>query len=88
MEKRVYFKGWFLPALLITPQLLITAIFFFYPAGTAIWWSLFNPDPFGLSTKFVGFANFDFLFADSYFNFFLISSLLFSFFIGFLICCN
>ena len=64
MEKRVYFKGWFLPALLITPQLLITAIFFFYPAGTAIWWSLFNPDPFGLSTKFVGFANFDFLFSD------------------------
>ena len=67
MEKRVYFKGWFLPVLLITPQLLITIIFFFYPAGTAIWWSLFNPDPFGLSTKFVGFANFDFLFADSYY---------------------
>ena len=68
MEKRVYFKGWFLPALLITPQLLITAIFFFYPAGTAIWWSLFNPDPFGLSTKFVGFANFDFLFSDPYYK--------------------
>ena len=68
MEKRVYFKGWFLPALLIAPQLAITAIFFFYPAGTAIWWSLFNPDPFGLSTKFVGFANFDFLFSDPYYK--------------------
>ena len=64
MEKRVHFKGWFLPALLIAPQLFITAVFFFYPAGTAIWWSLFNPDPFGLSTKFVGLANFEFLFSD------------------------
>ena len=68
MEKRVYFKGWFLPALLIAPQLAITAIFFFYPAGTAIWWSLFNHDQFGLSTKFLGFANFDFLFSDPYYK--------------------
>ncbi|GIT02940.1 MAG: hypothetical protein CM1200mP28_01990 [Deltaproteobacteria bacterium] len=29
MEKRVYFKGWFLPALLIAPQLAITAFSFF-----------------------------------------------------------
>ena len=67
MEKKVYFKGWLLPVLLITPQLLITIIFFFYPAGIAIWWSLFNPDPFGLSTKYVGLANFEFLFSDSYY---------------------
>ena len=68
MEKKVYFKGWLLPVLLITPQLLITIIFFFYPAGIAIWWSLFNPDPFGLSTKYVGLANFEFLFSDYSFS--------------------
>ena len=83
MEKRVYFKGWFLPALLIAPQLAITAIFFFYPAGTAIWWSLFNPDPFGLSTKFVGFANFDFLFADPYYKESFYTTAIFSVFVTF-----
>lgn len=67
MKRQIYFKGWFLPVVLITPQLVISAIFFFYPAGKAIWWSLFNPDPFGLSTKFVGFSNFIYLFEDPYY---------------------
>ena len=48
MEKRVVFKGWKLPILLVTPQLIISAVFFFYPSGQAIWNSLFLPDPFGL----------------------------------------
>ena len=67
MKRQIYFKGWFLPVVLITPQLVISAIFFFYPAGKAMWWSLFNPDPFGLSTKFVGFSNFIYLFEDPYY---------------------
>ena len=49
MEKRVTFRGWLLPLVLIAPQVMISAIFFFYPAGQAIWQSLFIPDPFGLS---------------------------------------
>ena len=36
MEKRVTFKGIWLPLLLILPQILITAVLFFYPAGQAI----------------------------------------------------
>lgn len=67
MEKRVTFKGWTLPLLLILPQLAITAVFFFYPAGQAIWDSLFIPDPFGLSRQFVGLGNFQYLLADPYY---------------------
>ena len=66
MEKRVFFKGWWLPALLVAPQLLISFVFFFYPSGQAIWNSLFLPDPFGLKTEFVGLDNFRFLLSDPY----------------------
>ena len=67
MEKRVFFKGWKLPVLLVAPQLLISFVFFFYPSGQAIWKSLFLPDPFGLKTEFVGLDNFRFLLSDPYY---------------------
>jgi len=78
MEKRVTFKGWLLPLLLVFPQLLITAVFFFYPAGQAIWQSLFIPDPFGLSSQFVGLGNFEYLFGDSYYRASFITTAVFS----------
>ena len=37
MEKRVTFQGWLLPLCLIAPQVFVSAVFFFYPAGQAIW---------------------------------------------------
>lgn len=67
LEKRVTFRGWLLPGLLIAPQILISLVFFFYPASQAIWQSLFIPDPFGLSAQFVGGGNFEFLFSDPYY---------------------
>ena len=67
MEKRVFFKGWMLPAMLVAPQLIISFVFFFYPSGQAIWNSLFLPDPFGLKTEFVGLDNFRFLLSDPYY---------------------
>ena len=67
MEKRVFFKGWKLPVLLVAPQLLISFVFFFYPSGQAIWNSLFLPDPFGLKTEYVGLDNFRFLLSDPYY---------------------
>ncbi|MFZ3584320.1 sn-glycerol-3-phosphate ABC transporter permease UgpA [Loktanella sp. DJP18] len=67
MEKRVIFKGWLLPLLLIAPQVLISAVFFFYPAGQAIWQSLFIPDPFGLSMQWVGLGNFKYLLGNQYY---------------------
>ncbi len=68
MEKRVTFKGIWLPLLLVAPQIVITAIFFFYPAGQAIWQSLFIPDPFGLSMQWVGLGNFEFLLSDRFYR--------------------
>ena len=68
MDQRVTFRGWWLPILLIAPQVLISAVFFFYPAGQAIWQSLFIPDPFGLSSRFVGLGNFEFLFSDRFYR--------------------
>jgi len=68
MEKRVTFKGIWLPLLLVLPQMVITGVFFFYPAGQAIWQSLFIPDPFGLSMQWVGLGNFEYLLSDSYYR--------------------
>ncbi len=68
MEKRVTFKGYLLPLCLIAPQVIISAIFFFYPAGQAVWQSLFIPDPFGLSMQYVGLENFEYLLTDSYYQ--------------------
>lgn len=67
MEKRVTFKGIWLPILLVLPQLIVTAVFFFYPAGQAVWQSLFIPDPFGLSMNYVGLGNFKFLLSDPFY---------------------
>ncbi len=68
MEKRVIFRGWLLPLLLVLPQLAITAVFFFYPAGQAVWQSMYIPDPFGLKSQFVGLGNFLFLLQDPYYR--------------------
>ena len=54
--------------LLVLPQLVVTAVFFFYPAGQAVWQSLFIPDPFGLKSQFVGLGNFQFLFQDPFYR--------------------
>lgn len=67
IEKRVTFNGKLLPFLLIFPQLAISLVFFFWPAGQAIMQSAYMPDPFGLKTQFVGWSNFEFLLADRYY---------------------
>lgn len=51
--------------LFITPQLIITFIFFIWPACTALIQSFFYTDAFGLHQHFAGFANFTDLFFDS-----------------------
>lgn len=53
---------------LLLPQLIITVAFFFYPAGQAIWQSMFISDPFGLKSQFVGFGNFEFLLSDPFYR--------------------
>ena len=64
MEKRVRFKSRWLPWLLIAPQMAIVLVFFFWPAGQALYQSVLTQDPFGGSTEFVGLENFERLFGD------------------------
>ncbi|RTZ48185.1 sn-glycerol-3-phosphate ABC transporter permease UgpA [Candidimonas sp. SYP-B2681] len=76
MEKRVVFSHKVLPYLLLAPQLAITIVFFFLPAGQAVWQSFRIEDPFGLSSQFVGLDNFTELFANAdYLNSFKVTSL-------------
>ncbi len=64
MEKRVVFKNRWLPYLLLTPQIVITLVFFIWPASQALKQSVFIEYPFGLSSEVVGFDNFIELFSD------------------------
>lgn len=66
-SSRPVFRTSLLPYILVLPQLLITAIFFLWPAGEALWYSLQSLDPFGISSSFVGLENFRRLFADPYY---------------------
>jgi sn-glycerol 3-phosphate transport system permease protein len=58
MTRRAIFDNKLLPYVLLAPQLVITLIFFFWPAGQAVYMSLVRQDPFGLRTQFVWFENF------------------------------
>lgn len=63
-EKRVQFRSGWLPWLLLTPQLVVITVFFFWPAGQALLQSLQQQDAFGTSTEWVGLENFRQLFSD------------------------
>ncbi|MFM7025978.1 MAG: sn-glycerol-3-phosphate ABC transporter permease UgpA [Limnohabitans sp.] len=65
MEKRVRFKSRWLPWLLIAPQLSIVLVFFFWPAGQALYQSVLQEDAFGGSREFVGLDNFARLWSDA-----------------------
>jgi sn-glycerol 3-phosphate transport system permease protein len=64
MEKKVRFKSGWLPWVLIAPQLAVILIFFFWPAGQALYQSVLSQDVFGTTTEFVGLENFQRLFKD------------------------
>ena len=65
MEKRVVFCSAWLPYALIAPQLIVTLVFFVWPAGQALYQSVFVEDAFGTSVEFVGLANFAALWNDA-----------------------
>ena len=64
MEKRVRFVSSWLPWVLIAPQMVIVLVFFFWPAGQALYQSVLSQGIFGGDTLFVGAENFERLFAD------------------------
>jgi sn-glycerol 3-phosphate transport system permease protein len=65
VEKRVRFRSWWLPWVLIAPQMAVVTVFFFVPAAQAIYQSVLAQDAFGTSTQFVGAENFERLWNDS-----------------------
>src|SRR5215813_10751201 len=67
MEKRVVFRSAWLPYALVAPQIVVTILFFFWPAAQAVYYSFLVQDPFGNSTQFVWFQNFQDLFRDSHY---------------------
>lgn len=58
MHTKVTFDHKLLPYLLLFPQLLITLIFFFWPAGESVYASFFREDAFGGKHFFVGLENY------------------------------
>jgi sn-glycerol 3-phosphate transport system permease protein len=76
MQKRVTFDNRLLPYLLVTPQLIITIVFFIWPAGQALFQSLLREDAFGTSSEFVWFENFIRVIEDeSYINSFRVTAI-------------
>ncbi|HJV84767.1 MAG TPA: sn-glycerol-3-phosphate ABC transporter permease UgpA [Noviherbaspirillum sp.] len=64
MEKRARFQSAWLPYALVAPQILVTLLFFFWPAAQALYQSVLIQDAFGVSSQFVWFDNFRDLFDD------------------------
>jgi len=64
VEKRVRFQSWWLPWVLVAPQVAVITVFFFWPAGQALYNSVLQQDAFGTSRLFVGMENFQRLWDD------------------------
>ena len=65
MEKRVVFRNNVLPYLLVAPQIIITLVFFVWPACQTLVQSFLREDAFGTTSAFVWFDNFTDLFASA-----------------------
>jgi sn-glycerol 3-phosphate transport system permease protein len=65
MDKRVVFKSSWLPWVLIAPQVVVIAVFFFWPAAQALLQSVQQSNAFGTSVEYVGLENFRNLWNDA-----------------------
>jgi len=76
--KRMTFSSRWLPYALLAPQVIITLIFFVWPASQALWQSMLRQDPFGLRSTFVWFRNFERLFEEPHYLASMKTTLIFS----------
>jgi sn-glycerol 3-phosphate transport system permease protein len=67
MDKRVFFPSKTVPLLLLLPQLVITLVFFYWPAVQAVVMSFQMEDAFGTTSEFVGFENYSAVFTDPFY---------------------
>jgi len=79
MEKRVVFRKKVLPYILVAPQIIITVVFFIWPASQALYQSVLQEDAFGTSSNFVWLDNFIDLFSSSEYLHSFYVTLVFSF---------
>jgi sn-glycerol 3-phosphate transport system permease protein len=78
MQKRAIFGNRLLPFALLAPQILVTIVFFYWPASQAVWQSFLLQDAFGLQTTFVWLENYITLLTDpDYYNT-IVNTLVFS----------
>jgi sn-glycerol 3-phosphate transport system permease protein len=79
MEKSAVFnRSKLLPYALLAPQLIITFVFFYWPASQAVLQSFKREDAFGLSSVFVGLENYQALFAQPEYYKSMLTTLVFS----------
>lgn len=64
MEKRATFSNLWLAAAFIAPQMLLVFVFFYWPTGEALYWAVTLEPPFGGTNEWVGWLNFQTVFAD------------------------
>ena len=67
MDKRAFFPSKTVPLLLLLPQLVITLVFFYWPAVQAVVMSFQMEDAFGTTSEFVGFENYTAVFTDPFY---------------------
>ena len=67
MDKRAFFPSKTVPLLLLLPQLVITLVFFYWPAVQAVVMSFQMEDAFGTTSEFVGFENYSAVFTDPFY---------------------
>ncbi len=67
MEKRARFQSAWVPYALILPQIALTLVFFVWPAGQAVYQSVYIQDAFGGNLQFVGLDNFRDLWNDEHY---------------------
>jgi len=84
MEKRSIFSHGFLPYALLLPQIVITFVFFYWPASQAVWQSFLLQDAFGLATDFVWFENYHHLFSQADYYRTVLTTMVFSTAVAFL----
>ena len=81
--KRSVFPNRWLPYALVAPQVLITLVFFFWPAFDSLRLSLYRASPFGDRLIYVGLTNFARLFRDDAYLRSALTSFAFSFAVTF-----
>ena len=57
VSRHTSFRGFWIPAALVLPQVLIVLVWFYWPTAEALLWSLSFESPFGTNRVFVGLEN-------------------------------